>query len=46
MVLIVFLVRIRAARIGRNPKIIAVIQISTSNIGTFKVGKLLKESFN
>jgi DNA-binding protein HU-beta len=41
-----FLVRARAARIGRNPQTGATIQISASNAPAFKAGKLLKESVN
>ena len=41
-----FLVRARAARMGRNPQTGASIQISASNVPAFKAGKLLKESVN
>ena len=41
-----FLVRVRAARTGRNPQTGAAIQISASNAPAFKAGKLLKESVN
>lgn len=41
-----FLVRERAARIGRNPQTGASIKISASKVPAFKAGKLLKESVN
>ena len=41
-----FLVREQAARTGRNPQTGSAIQISASNVPTFKAGKLLKESVN
>ena len=41
-----FLVRARAARIGRNTQTGSTIQISASNVPAFKAGKLLKESVN
>ena len=41
-----FLVRVRAARSGRNPQTGATIQIKASNAPAFKAGKLLKESVN
>ena len=41
-----FLVRSRAARIGRNPQTGATIHISASKVPAFKAGKLLKESVN
>lgn len=41
-----FLVRDRAARVGRNPQTGASIQISASKVPAFKAGKLLKESVN
>lgn len=41
-----FLVRDRAARMGRNPQTGAAIQIAASKVPAFKAGKLLKESVN
>lgn len=41
-----FVVRDRAARIGRNPQTGATINIKASRVPAFKAGKLLKESVN
>ena len=41
-----FLVRARAARIGRNPQTGAMIQIKASNAPAFKASKLLKGACN
>lgn len=41
-----FLVRERAARVGRNPQTGAAIQIKASKAPAFKASKLLKESVN
>jgi len=41
-----FLVRERAARLGRNPKTGEPMQISASKSPVFKAGKLLKDSVN
>lgn len=41
-----FLIRSRAARMGRNPQTGASIQIKASKVPAFKAGKLLKESVN
>ena len=41
-----FMVRDRAARIGRNPQTGATIQIKASKIAAFKAGKALKEAVN
>ena len=41
-----FMVRDRAARIGRNPQTGATIQIKASKVPAFKAGKALKEAVN
>ena len=41
-----FMVRDRAARIGRNPQTGATIQIKASKVAAFKAGKALKEAVN
>lgn len=41
-----FVVRGRAARVGRNPKTREEIQIPASNNPTFKAGKALKDAVN
>jgi DNA-binding protein HU-beta len=41
-----FMVRDRAARIGRNPQTGATIQIQASKVAAFKAGKALKEAVN
>ncbi len=41
-----FLVRDRAARVGRNPKTGEVIQIKASKVPAFKAGKSLKDAVN
>ncbi len=41
-----FVVRSRAARVGRNPKTREEIQIPASNNPTFKAGKALKDAVN
>ncbi len=41
-----FLVRDRAARVGRNPQTGATIQIKASKVPAFKAGKLLKDAVN
>lgn len=41
-----FLVRARAARVGRNPQTGATIQIKASNAPAFKAGKALKDAVN
>ena len=41
-----FLVRDRAARVGRNPQTGAEINIAASKNASFKAGKALKESVN
>lgn len=41
-----FVVRKRAARIGRNPKTGAPIKIAASKAPAFKAGKALKDSIN
>ncbi len=41
-----FLVRQRAARVGRNPQTGAEIQISAANVPAFKPGKALKDAVN
>ncbi len=41
-----FVVRARAARVGRNPKTREEIQIPASNNPTFKAGKALKDAVN
>ncbi len=41
-----FLVRERAARVGRNPQTGAKIQIKASKAPAFKVGKALKDAVN
>ncbi len=41
-----FVVRSRAARMGRNPQTGASIQIAASNVAAFKAGKALKEAVN
>ena len=41
-----FQVKHRAAREGRNPQTGATIQISASNVPSFKAGKALKEAVN
>jgi DNA-binding protein HU-beta len=41
-----FIVRDRAARIGRNPQTGATIQIKASKVAAFKAGKALKEAVN
>lgn len=41
-----FVVRERAARIGRNPKTGEVIQIDACRVPAFKPGKQLKEAVN
>lgn len=41
-----FLVRDRAARIGRNPRTAEEIQIKASKVPAFKAGKMLKDVVN
>ncbi len=41
-----FLVRQRAARVGRNPQTGAEIQIKAANVPAFKPGKALKDAVN
>ena len=41
-----FQVKARAARMGRNPKTGAEIQIKACNVPSFKAGKALKEAVN
>jgi DNA-binding protein HU-beta len=41
-----FVVRERAARLGRNPQTGAEIQISAAKVPAFKPGKALKEALN
>lgn len=41
-----FVVRKRAARVGRNPKTGAVIRIPAAKTALFKAGKALKDSVN
>jgi len=41
-----FSVKSRAARLGRNPKTGATIQISASRVPGFKAGKALKDAVN
>ena len=41
-----FVVRKRAARVGRNPKTGAPIRIAAGKIAAFKAGKALKDSVN
>lgn len=41
-----FSVKARAARIGRNPKTGAPIQIEAANVPLFKAGKALKDAVN
>lgn len=41
-----FVVRTRAARVGRNPKTGDELQIPASNNPTFKAGKALKDAVN
>ena len=41
-----FLVRKRAARIGRNPRTGAAIKIKASKVPAFKAGKALKDTVN
>ena len=41
-----FLVRQRAARVGRNPQTVAEIQIAAANVPAFKPGKALKDAVN
>lgn len=41
-----FVVRTRAARVGRNPKTREEIQIPAANNPTFKAGKALKDAVN
>ena len=41
-----FTVKPRAARIGRNPKTGAPIQIEAANVPVFKAGKALKDAVN
>ncbi|MCW8935928.1 MAG: HU family DNA-binding protein [Gammaproteobacteria bacterium] len=41
-----FLVRQRAARVGRNPQTGAEIQIAAANVPAFKPGKALKDAVN
>ncbi len=41
-----FLVRKRAARVGRNPQTGAEIQIAAANVPAFKPGKALKDTVN
>lgn len=41
-----FLVRQRAARMGRNPQTGAQVQIKASRVPAFKPGKALKDSLN
>lgn len=41
-----FLVRDRAARVGRNPQTGAEIQIAAATVPAFKPGKALKEAVN
>lgn len=41
-----FLVRQRAARVGRNPKTGEAINIKESNVPAFKPGKALKDAVN
>jgi DNA-binding protein HU-beta len=41
-----FVVRKREARVGRNPRTGAALNIAASNIPTFKAGKALKDAVN
>lgn len=41
-----FSVKARAARVGRNPKTGAAIQIEAANVPLFKAGKALKDAVN
>lgn len=41
-----FMVKHRNARTGRNPKTGAAIEISASNVPSFKAGKALKDAVN
>ncbi len=41
-----FAVKPRAARVGRNPKTGAPIQIEAANVPVFKAGKALKDAVN
>lgn len=41
-----FSVKARAARVGRNPRTGAEIQIAAANVPSFKAGKALKDAVN
>lgn len=41
-----FAVKARAARVGRNPRTGAEIQIAAANVPSFKAGKALKDAVN